>query len=124
MAISTDFLRKSSQVVLSARSRARTHRLRCTGRHLLPPRLARVPVCYPNRVFTMDGGLISYGPDFSVVFRRVGTLVARIVRGERPEMIPVERPMQLELIVNKRAAHAIGLVVPEPLLARADEVIE
>jgi putative tryptophan/tyrosine transport system substrate-binding protein len=85
---------------------------------------ARVPVCYPNRIFTMDGGLISYGPDFSVVFRRVGILVARIVRGEPPEMIPVERPTQLELVVNKRSARAIGLVVPELLLALADEVIE
>jgi putative tryptophan/tyrosine transport system substrate-binding protein len=85
---------------------------------------ARVPVCYPNRIFTMDGGLISYGPDFSVVFRRVGILVARIVRGEPPEMIPVERPVQLELVVNRRSALAIGLVVPELLLARADEVIE
>jgi putative tryptophan/tyrosine transport system substrate-binding protein len=85
---------------------------------------ARVPVCYPNRLFTMDGGLISYGPDFSVVFRRVGILVARIVRGQPPEMIPVERPVQLELVVNQRSARAIGLVVPELLLARADEVIE
>ena len=85
---------------------------------------ARVPVCYPNRIFTMDGGLISYGPDFSVVFRRVGILVARIVRGEPPELIPVERPVQLELVVNKRSARAIGLVVPELLLGRADEVIE
>ena len=85
---------------------------------------ARVPVCYPNRVFTMDGGLISYGPDFSVVFRRVGILVARIVRGEPPEMIPVERPAQLELVVNLRSARAIGHVVPELLLASADEVIE
>ena len=85
---------------------------------------ARVPVCYPNRIFTMDGGLISYGPDFSVVFRRVGILVARIVRGEPPEMIPVERPAQLELVVNLRSARAIGHVVPELLLGRADEVIE
>jgi ABC-type uncharacterized transport system substrate-binding protein len=85
---------------------------------------ARVPVCYPNRVFTMDGGLISYGPDFSVVFRRAGVLVARIVRGEPPEMIPVERPTRLELVVNKSTARAIGLVVPELLLAGADEVIE
>jgi ABC-type uncharacterized transport system substrate-binding protein len=85
---------------------------------------ARVAVCYPNRIFTMDGGLISYGPDFSVVFRRVGILVARIVRGEPPELIPVERPVQLELVVNKRSARAIGLVVPELLLGRADEVIE
>jgi putative ABC transport system substrate-binding protein len=85
---------------------------------------ARVPVCYPNRIFTMDGGLISYGPDFSVVFRRGGILVARIVRGEPPEMIPVERPAQLELVVNLRSARAIGHVVPELLLASADEVIE
>jgi putative ABC transport system substrate-binding protein len=85
---------------------------------------ARVPVCYPNRIFTMDGGVISYGPDFSVVFRRVGILVARIVRGEPPEMIPVERPTRLELVVNAGAAHAIGIVVPRQLLASADEVIE
>ena len=67
---------------------------------------------------------MSYGPDFSVVFRRVGILVARIVRGEPPEMIPVERPTRLELVINKSSARAIGLVVPELLLARADEVIE
>ena len=85
---------------------------------------ARVPVCYPNRIFTMEGGVMSYGPDFSVVFRRVGILVARIVRGESPEMIPVERPTRLELVINKSSARAIGLVVPELLLARADEVIE
>ena len=85
---------------------------------------ARVAVCYPNRIFTMDGGVMSYGPDFSVVFRRVGILVARIVRGESPEMIPVERPTRLELVINKSSARAIGLVVPELLLGRADEVIE
>jgi ABC-type uncharacterized transport system substrate-binding protein len=85
---------------------------------------ARVPVCYPNRIFPMDGGLISYGPDFSVVFRRVGILVARIVRGELPAMIPVERPTRLELVVNKTSARAIGLVVPGLLLASADEIIE
>jgi putative ABC transport system substrate-binding protein len=76
VAISTGLLRMSSQVVLPPRSRARTHRLRCSGRHLLPPRLVRVCRLLPNRIFTMDGGLISYGPDFSVVFRRVGILVA------------------------------------------------
>jgi putative ABC transport system substrate-binding protein len=85
---------------------------------------ARVAVCYPNRIFTMEGGVMSYGPDFSAVFRRVGILVARIVRGESPEMIPVERPTRLELVINKSSARAIGLVVPELLLARADEVIE
>jgi putative ABC transport system substrate-binding protein len=85
---------------------------------------ARVAVCYPNRIFTMEGGVMSYGPDFSAVFRRVGILVARIVRGESPSMIPVERPTRLELVINKSSARAIGLVVPELLLARADEVIE
>jgi putative ABC transport system substrate-binding protein len=85
---------------------------------------ARVPVCYPNRIFPMDGGVMSYGPDFSVVFRRVGLLVARIVRGELPEMIPVERPTRLELVVNKSSARAIGHVIPELLLATADEIIE
>ena len=72
----------------------------------------------------MEGGVMSYGPDFSAVFRRVGILVARIVRGESPAMIPVERPTRLELVINKGSARTIGLVVPELLLARADEVIE
>jgi putative ABC transport system substrate-binding protein len=85
---------------------------------------ARLPVCYPNRIFPMAGGVMSYGPDFSVVFRRVGILVARIVRGERPEMIPVERPTRLELVLNMGAARSIGLVIPELLLARADEIID
>jgi len=85
---------------------------------------ARIPVCYPNRIFPMEGGVMSYGPDFSVVFRRAGVLVARIVRGEPPEMIPIERPTRFELVVNKGAAGAIGIVVPGQLLANADEIID
>ncbi|MBM3524326.1 MAG: hypothetical protein FJX57_15335 [Alphaproteobacteria bacterium] len=85
---------------------------------------SRIPVCYLNRVYTQDGGLMSYGPDFAAAFRRVGQLVARIVRGARSDQIPVERPTRYELVINLVTARALGLEVPPLLLARADDMIE
>jgi len=67
---------------------------------------------------------MSYGPNFSDLFRRAGELVDKILRGTKPADVPVEQPTKFDLVVNLTAAKALGLAVPPMLLARADEVIE
>ena len=84
----------------------------------------RVPAVYGVASFARSGGLMSYGPDFVVVFRRAAAYVDRILRGEKPADLPVQAPAKFELIVNLRSARALGLEPPAPLMARADEVIE
>jgi putative tryptophan/tyrosine transport system substrate-binding protein len=84
----------------------------------------RVPAIYGGREFVDAGGLIFYGPSFEDIYRRFATYADKIFKGAKPADLPVEQPTRFEMIVNVRAAKAIGLAVPEALLARADEVIE
>ena len=84
----------------------------------------RLPAIYPLRIFADDGGLIAYGPDTVDQFRLAASYVDRIVKGEKPGDLPVQAPTKFELVVNLKAAKAIGLTVPPSLLARTDEVIE
>jgi putative ABC transport system substrate-binding protein len=83
-----------------------------------------LPAAYPYRVFAKLGGLLSYGTDPHNNFRRAATYVDRILKGEKAAELPVQAPTRYELVINLKAAKALGLTVPPMLLARADDVIE
>ena len=83
-----------------------------------------LPAISFNRAFAEAGGLMSYGNDVSDNYRRSATFVDRILKGGKPSDLPVEVPVKFELIVNLKTAKALGLKVPQALLATADEVIE
>jgi putative ABC transport system substrate-binding protein len=84
----------------------------------------RLPAISQFRTYPDGGGLMSYGPDLAHLYRRVGSQVARVLRGTRPAELPIERPTKFELVINVKAAKALGVMVPGSLLATADEVIE
>jgi putative tryptophan/tyrosine transport system substrate-binding protein len=84
----------------------------------------KLPSVYPYRYYAVDGGLISYGPNTHDPVRRAAGYVDRILKGEKPADMPVQTPTKYELIVNLKTAKALGLTIPQSLLATADEVIE
>jgi ABC-type uncharacterized transport system substrate-binding protein len=84
----------------------------------------RLPAVYPYRLFTVNGGLVSYGVDVPDLYKRAASYVDRILRGAKVAELPVQQPTKYELTINLKAAKALGLIVPPMLLARADEVIE
>ena len=112
--------RANSGLIVTGSTGAAVHReliITLAARH-------RLPAIYNSRFWTAADGLMSYGPDFLDQFRRAAGYVDRILRGEKPSDLPVQAPTKFELVLNLKTAKALGLTVPDKLLATADEVIE
>jgi putative ABC transport system substrate-binding protein len=99
-----------------------------TGAHRMPIILAaarnNVPAVSSISGFVRDGGLLSYGADLVDIYRQAASSVDRILRGEKPDDLPVQLPTKFEMVVNRKTANALGLAIPPSILLRADEVID
>ena len=84
----------------------------------------RLPAISPFRYWVVDGSLISYGPEVSDQHRQAAGYVDRILKGEKPSDLPIQRATKFNLVINLKTAKALGLTIPETLLATADEVIQ
>jgi putative ABC transport system substrate-binding protein len=97
-----------------------------TSKRAAIPSLAqqkRLPTIYAIREYVDAGGLMSYGPSVSDMFGRAAMYVDKILKGAKPEDLPVERPTKFELVINLKTAKALGVTIPPSLLSRADQVI-
>jgi putative ABC transport system substrate-binding protein len=95
-------------------------------RDLIVSLATRYKLCavYNLRAWVTSGGLVSYGPDIGDQYRRASAYIDRILKGEKPADLPVQAPTKYELVINMKTAKALGITIPNAVLARADEVIE
>jgi putative tryptophan/tyrosine transport system substrate-binding protein len=85
---------------------------------------SRLPAIFHTREFVEAGGLMSYAPSSTDLFRRAATYVDKILKGAKPADLPVEQPIKFEFVINLKAAKQIGLTIPPNVLVRADRVIK
>ena len=84
----------------------------------------RSPGVFEFKEFAYAGGLLSYGRDLREMFRHAANYVDKILKGAKPADLPIEQPTKFELVINMKTAKVLGLTIPQPLLLRADEVIQ
>ena len=85
---------------------------------------SRLPAMYPLKVYAEVGGFMAYGPNIPDLYRRAAVYVDKILKGAKPGDLPVEQPTKFELVINLKAAKALGVTVPQAVLLRVDHVIE
>jgi putative tryptophan/tyrosine transport system substrate-binding protein len=103
-----------------------SRRARRANRRIVIERAAALtlPAIYEWPEMAEEGGLIGYGPRLELIYRQLARLLVKVLRGVKPEDLPVEQPTNFDLVVNLTTAKALGLTMPEALLVRADKVIE